>query len=38
VILHCEKLFGMGLAERRKVVEKSGLCTFCLRHAAELEC
>jgi hypothetical protein len=26
------------LAERREVVEKSGLCTFCLRHAAELEC
>jgi hypothetical protein len=28
----------MKLAERREVVEKSGLCTFCLRHAAELEC
>jgi hypothetical protein len=38
MILHCEKLLGMGLAERRKVVERSGLCTFCLRHAAELEC
>jgi hypothetical protein len=28
----------MKLAERREVVERSGLCTFCLRHAAELEC
>jgi hypothetical protein len=38
VILKCEKLHGMKLAERREVVEKSGLCTFCLRHGAELEC
>jgi hypothetical protein len=38
VILQCGKLRGMKLAERREVVEKSGLCTFCLRHAAELEC
>jgi hypothetical protein len=38
VILQCEKLRGMKLAERREVVEKSGLCTFCLRHGAELEC
>jgi hypothetical protein len=38
VILQCEKLRGMKLAERREVVEKSGLCTFRLRHAAELEC
>jgi hypothetical protein len=28
----------MKLAERREVVEKSGLCTFCLRHGADLEC
>jgi hypothetical protein len=28
----------MKLADRREVVEKSGLCTFCLRHGAELEC
>jgi hypothetical protein len=28
----------MRLAERREVVERSGLCTYCLRHAAELEC
>jgi hypothetical protein len=38
VILRCEKLHGMKLAERKEVVEKSGLCTFCLRHGAELEC
>jgi hypothetical protein len=38
VILKCEKLHGMKLAERKEVVEKSGLCTFCLRHGADVEC
>jgi hypothetical protein len=38
VMLQCEKLLGLGLAERREVLEKSGLCTFCLKHSAELEC
>jgi 1,4-dihydroxy-2-naphthoyl-CoA synthase len=38
VILQCEKLMRMELAERREVLEKSGLCMFCLKHAAELEC
>ncbi len=38
VILQCKKLLGMRLAERREVVEKSGLCTYCLKHAVELEC
>ncbi len=38
LILQCEKLRGMKLAERREVVERSGLCTFCLRHVVELEC
>jgi hypothetical protein len=28
----------MKLAERKEVVEKSGLCTFCLRHGADVEC
>jgi hypothetical protein len=28
----------MGLSERREILEKSGLCLFCLKHAAELEC
>jgi hypothetical protein len=28
----------MGLSERRDILEKSGLCLFCLKHAAELEC
>jgi hypothetical protein len=37
-MLQCEKLMSMGLAERREVLEKSGLCMFCLKHAAELEC
>ncbi len=38
VMLQCEKLMSMGLRERREVLEKSGLCMFCLKHAAELEC
>jgi hypothetical protein len=38
VLLRCEKLMSMGLSERREVLEKSGLCMFCLKHAAELEC
>jgi hypothetical protein len=37
-MLQCEKLMSLGLSERRQVLEKSGLCTFCLKHAAELEC
>jgi hypothetical protein len=38
VMLQCEKLMSLRLNERREVLEKSGLCTFCLKHAAELEC
>ncbi len=38
VLLQCDKLLNMGLSERREVLEKSGLCLFCLKHAAELEC
>jgi hypothetical protein len=38
VMLQCEKLMSLGLAERREVLEKSGMCMFCLKHAAELEC
>ncbi len=38
VMLQCEKLISLGLSERKEVVEKSGLCTFCLKHAAELDC
>jgi hypothetical protein len=38
VLLQCEKLLNMELSERKEVLEKSGLCLFCLKHAAELEC
>jgi hypothetical protein len=38
VLLQCNKLLGMKLSERKEVLEKSGLCLFCLKHAAELEC
>jgi hypothetical protein len=37
VMVQCEKLMSLGLAERREILEKSGLCMFCLMHAAELE-
>jgi hypothetical protein len=37
-MVQCDKLLGLGLAERRDVLEKSGLCMFCLRHSAEFEC
>jgi hypothetical protein len=37
-MLQCEKLMSLRLSERREVLEKSGLCTFCLKHAVELEC
>jgi hypothetical protein len=38
VALQCTKLQELGLDERRKVLERSGLCMYCLKHAAELEC
>jgi hypothetical protein len=38
VMVQCEKLMSLGLAERKEVLEKSRLCMFCLKHAAELEC
>ncbi len=31
-------MMSLGLVERKEVLEKSGLCMFCLKHAAELEC
>jgi hypothetical protein len=37
VLLQCDKLLNMKLSERKEILEKSGLCLFCLRHAAELE-
>jgi hypothetical protein len=37
-MLQCDKLLSLGLAERKDVLERSGLCTFCLKHSAELEC
>jgi hypothetical protein len=37
-MVQCDKLLSLGLAERRDVLEKSGLCMFCLRHLAEFQC
>jgi hypothetical protein len=37
-MIQCDKLLGLGLAESRDVLKKSGLCTFCLKHSAEFEC
>jgi hypothetical protein len=38
VLLQCDKLLSMKLSERKEILEKSGLCLFCLKHAAKLEC
>jgi hypothetical protein len=38
VMLQCKKLMALGLSKRKEILERSGLCTFCLKHAAELEC
>jgi hypothetical protein len=38
VVLQCAKLLGLNLDKRRKVLEQSGLCLYCLKHAAELKC
>jgi hypothetical protein len=38
VLLQCNKLLGIKLSESKEELEKSGLCMFCLKHAAELEC
>ncbi len=35
--LQCVKLWELSLSKRRKVLEKSGLCMYCLKHALELE-
>jgi hypothetical protein len=37
-MIQCDKLLALGLAERRDVLEKSGLCMFCLKHSAEFDC
>jgi hypothetical protein len=37
-MIQCDKLLALGLAERRDVLEKSGLCRFCLKHSAEFDC
>jgi hypothetical protein len=38
VALQCTRLQELGMDERRKVLERSELCMYCLKHAAELEC
>jgi hypothetical protein len=38
VALQCAKLQKLSLSERRKALERSGLCMYCLKPAAELEC
>ncbi len=38
VVLHYAKLRKRSLSERRKALERSGLCMYCLKHAPELEC
>jgi hypothetical protein len=38
ILLQCGKLLSIEPSERREILEMSGLCLFCLKHAAELEC
>ncbi len=38
VALQCVKLWELSLSKRREALERSGLCMYCLKHAAELEC
>ncbi len=38
LVLKCGKLRELSLCDRRKVLEASGLCMFCLRHPANVEC
>ncbi len=38
VAIRCTKLRELAAKERRKVLEKSGLCMYCLKHDAKLEC
>jgi hypothetical protein len=38
VLLQCTKLLGLDLNERNEILKKSGLCLYCLKHAAEVEC
>ncbi len=38
VLLQCTKLLGLNLSERKEVLKRSGLCLYCLKHAAEVEC
>jgi hypothetical protein len=35
---HCNKLRVLNLSDRRKALEVSGLCLFCLRHPASTDC
>jgi hypothetical protein len=37
VLLQCTKLLGLELSKRKELLKKSGLCLYCLKHAAEVE-
>jgi hypothetical protein len=38
MVLYCSKLRELGLSDRRKALEASGLCMYFLKHPAKLEC
>ncbi len=38
MLLQCAKLLELHLDERKEVLKWSGLCLYCLKHAAEVEC
>ncbi len=38
MLLQCVKLLELSLDERKEVLKQSGLCLYCLKHAAEMKC
>jgi hypothetical protein len=38
VLLQCAKLLELSLDKRKEVLKQSGLCLYCLKHAAKVEC
>jgi hypothetical protein len=38
LVLQCDRLRELSLSGRRRALEASGLCMYCLKHPADLEC
>ncbi len=37
-MLQCSRLLELSVNERKRAFEASGLCMYCLKHPADLEC